>query len=237
MRRVLVGELMDEPGVSAEDLDLSLRYIRWVNRRLGGSRGLLRHLQAWSARWPRDRPVTLLDIATGSADIPIAARTWAVDRGFDLRITALDLHPTTLDLARRHVAKSGVDGITLLQADALRLMDPYGPDSFDYVHAGMFLHHLGQIEVLTVLRIMDRLARAGFVWNDLIRSRLAAAAVNVFLIGQPHIIRHDARASIRAAFTRADALDAARRVGITYARYRTLLGHRFTLAGEKPGAW
>lgn len=237
MRRVLVGELMDEPGVSAEDLDLSLRYIRWVNRRLGGSRGLLRHLQAWSARWPRDRPVTLLDIATGSADIPIAARTWAVRRGFDLQITAVDLHPITLDLARRHLADSGTDGITIVGADALRLMELFTPSSFDYVHAGMFLHHLGQVEVLTVLRIMDRLARAGIVWNDLVRSRLTAAAVNLILIGQPHIIRHDARASIRAGFTQADALDAAQRVEITYARYRTLLGHRFTLAGEKPGAW
>lgn len=237
MRRELVGELMDDPGVSADDLARSLRYIRWVNRRLGGSNGLLRHLREWSARWPRDRAVTLLDVATGSADIPIAARTWAGRHGFDLRITAVDLHPTTLDLARRHVADSGVDGITIVQADALRLMDHYGPGSFDYVHAGMFLHHLGQVEVLTVLRIMHRLARAGIVWNDLVRSRLSLAAVNAVLIGQPHIIRHDARASIRAAFTRADALDAAERVGITYARYRTLLGHRFTLAGEKPGAW
>jgi hypothetical protein len=226
---------MDDPGVDHADLDRSLAYIRGVNRWLGGTRGLLTHLRHWSRRWPRDRPVTLLDIGTGSADIPCAARRWAERSGFDLRITGVDLHAATLDLARRHVA--GVDGIELVQANALRLMDRFTPGSFDYVHAGMFLHHLPFIEVLTALRIMDRIARAGLVWNDLVRSRLSLALLRPMLLGRPHIVRHDALASVHAGFTRAEALDFAHRVGLDYVRYHTVLAYRFTLSGEKPGAW
>jgi hypothetical protein len=62
-------------------------------------------------------------------------------------------------------------------------------------------------------------------------------ALRALLVGQPEIVRHDAVVSVRAGFTRREAMDLARRVGIGYARYSTVLLHRFTLAGEKPGAW
>ncbi|MEC9373740.1 MAG: methyltransferase, partial [Planctomycetota bacterium] len=98
--RRLTPELMDDPGVDRAALAESLEYIRWVNRRMGGHAALLRHLKRWSARWPRDRAVTLLDMATGSADAAVAARRWGLDAGFDLRVTGIDLHETTLELAR-----------------------------------------------------------------------------------------------------------------------------------------
>ena len=235
MERIVTPEFMDDPAIAPDDLARSLTFIRFVNRWLRGAGALIRHLKAWSHQWPRDRPVTLLDVGTGAADIPLRARAWAERAGLDLRITAVDLHEGTLAQARRHVA--GREGIELVRADALQLMDVYRPESFDYVHAGMFLHHLEFIEVLTVLRIMDRLARRGLVWNDLVRSRLSLAVLRVLLIGQPALLRHDAIVSVRAGFTRAEALDFAERAGIGYVRYRDLLSYRFTLAGERAGAW
>lgn len=236
MRRVLVGELMDEPGVPREELDAALRYIRTVNGRYGGSRALIAHLERWSRRWPKDRPITMLDVGTGSADIPLAARTWARGAGFDLRVTAVDLHETTLDLAREHIA--GDPGITLARADALRLDELFAPGQFDYAHAGMFLHHLTDAQVEIVLRGMDRVARAGLVWNDLHRSRLHHAIISLMVAGKPRMVAHDARVSVAAGFTRAECEGFAARLGLAYLEYhRAPLWYRFTLAGEKPGAW
>jgi hypothetical protein len=238
MRRRVTPEMMDSPGVERVQLEAALGYIRWVNRWMGGTRGLIRHLVKWSRRWPRDRAVTLLDVATGSADVPIAARAWACRRGFDLRITAVDLHEKTLEVAKERVRASGQDdGIEVLRADALDLVSLFGPGSFDYVHAGMFLHHLSDLRALTMLRIMDRVARRGLVWNDLVRSRLYRGLLNVILVGQPEMVRHDARVSVEAGFTRREVLDMASRLELKYARYGRVLGYRFTLAGEKPGAW
>jgi hypothetical protein len=241
MRRLRQGpERMDDPKVPRGELATALRFIRFVNRRLGGERALLDHLRTWSRRWPKDRPVTLLDVATGSADLPIAAVRWARRAGFDLRVTGIDLHPTTLDLAREHLAMNSdvAAWIQLRQVDALRLMDDFAPRSFDYVHAGLFLHHLGDVEGLTVLSIMHKLARAGIVWNDLARSRLALAATRLITLPTPSIVRHDAIVSVRAGFSREEVEDMARRLGLGYARYRLDFGaQRFTLAGEKPGAW
>lgn len=240
MRRVLTPEHMDEPGIPRAELDRALGFIRAVNARLGGSAALLAHLKRWSARWPKGRPITLIDIATGSADIPVAAVRWARSRGHDLRVTGVDLHQTTLDLAREHVARHpGVaEAITLVEADALTLTDRFAPAGFDYAHAGMFLHHLSFEKALTVLRIMDRLARRGIVLNDLHRSRLAAIGIDLLTLPAPKMVRHDARVSVRAGFTRAEVLDMARRLELDYCRYQLrFLDQRFTLAGEKPRAW
>jgi hypothetical protein len=246
VERVRTPELMDEPGVARAELAGALEYIRAVNRRLGGTRALLKHLRRWSVGWPRDRAVTLLDVATGSADLPVAAREWAMKAGFDLRVTGVDVHPTTLEIAQEYVAgcargraelvraADGSEAITLMQADALRLMERFKAGSFDYVHAGLFLHHLPEIEILTVLRIMDRLAARGVIWNDLVRSRVGYAAIHVLTWGRPRMVRHDARVSVRAGFTRREALDLTRRSGIDYGWYSwNVLTHRFTVAGER----
>jgi len=230
---------MDDPGAGRDDLARSLAFIRRVNERMGGTGALLRRLRPWSARWPRDRPVTLLDVATGSADIPVAARRWARSAGFDLRITGVDAHPTTLDLARDFVREAGEeDGVQLVRADALALDDAFAPGSFDYAHAGMFLHHLSDDDAVRVLRSMHRIASRGLIWNDLVRSPAALAYIRLATLGKPRMIRHDTYVSVRAGFTKRESLGLARRAGLGYVDHEwRLLTHRFTVAGEKPGAW
>lgn len=241
MKRMLSAELMDDPDVPSDALGASLAYIRHVNRHLGGVDALVGQLKEWSRHWEPSQTITLLDIATGSADLPVEAMRWALSEGFDLRITAVDVHEKTLEFARQHVAQASEgdprigQAIELAQDDARRLMDRYEANSFDYVHAGMFLHHLPEIEVLTVLRIMDRLARRGIVWNDLVRSRVAHVAIRLLTRGQPEIVRHDARVSVEAGFSKAQVRDYARRVDLNYCRYSwSFFNQRFTLAGEKP---
>lgn len=236
MQRVREGEMMDGADVSRESMQEALAFIRGVNRRLGGAAALIGHLRAWSNAWPKGRPITILDLGTGSADIPLAVRRWGEAHGHDLRITATDVHPLTLELAREHVG--GAPGIEVTRLDALAMRESLAARSFDYVHAGMFLHHLSEVEVLTVLAGMDRVAARGIVWNDLVRSRLNLAFITLLTIGRSEIIKHDARASVRAGFTRREVLDFAKRVGLGYCRHRaSLFTGRFTLAGERPGAW
>jgi ubiquinone/menaquinone biosynthesis C-methylase UbiE len=236
MQRELRPELMHDPAIALGDLREAFRWIRLANRRLGGTAAVMNHLRAWSAAWPRGRPVTLLDLGTGCADGPLAAVAWARAAGHELRVTAVDNHPGALALAREAAADE--PWITVEHADALALRDRFTADQFDYVHAGLCLHHFREIGVLTVLAAMDRIARAGVIWNDLLRSRAALLAVHAATALIPNPARHDARASIRAAFTRREVVDLASRAGWSYAAFRaSWLTHRFTMAGEKPRAW
>jgi hypothetical protein len=233
--RTITPELMDDPAADRDELDRSLRFIRAVNRRLGGTAAALGALRRWSAGWVPGALVRLLDVGTGSADIPLAMCRWAERAGFHLRVTAVDAHPATLELARRHVGDcpGAGAGVELVLGDARRLTDLFGPGSFDYAHAGMFLHHLHDVDVLTVLKAMDRLATRGIIWNDLVRGRVEALAVRLLTAGRPRMVRHDALASVRAGFTRREALDLAGRVGLQRVAWRRHLFGRFTLTSEK----
>ncbi len=236
--RVLTPEKMDAPDVDAAALDEALRFLRLANRTGAGVRAAMRPLRQWieegEQRGVLDDPIQVLDLATGSADIPLAMVHWAQQTGRRLHVTAIDNHRTTLDLARRHVAQHPdlAPHITIAEADARSLTDRYDAGSFDFCHAGLFLHHLRDMEALTVLRIMQRLGRHGLIWNDLVRSPLAMGIVRSVAWLTPPIARHDAVVSVQAAFTKKEAMDFARRVDLENIRYRRHLGYRFTLTSR-----
>jgi len=232
----MVPELMDRPDADRAELAASLAFIRMVNRRLGGTAALLRYLRKQAAAWPRDRPVRLLDVGTGSADIPLAVVQWAAAAGHDFRVTAIDLHPTTLELAREFIGDR--PEIDLVQLDALKLMDHFQPGAFDYAHAGMFLHHLPDIEVMTVLRMMQRLATRAVIWNDLLRNLVGRLGIRLLTLkrGTPAMVRHDGIVSVAKGFTRAEARHLAARAGLENITVRTHLLHRFTLVSEMAAA-
>lgn len=241
-QRRLTPEHMDDPNASREDLTVALKFLRMANARLGGTRAALREFQRWAKSWPvggaSAATIRILDIGTGSADIPLAIAQWARAAGYRVHVTAVDRHPLTCELAREHlnaVAGPCAGDIEIVQGDALRLTDRYSPGSFDYAHAGLFLHHLQDIEVVTVLRIMDRLTSRGMIWNDLVRVRFPRLMLWPSLIGAPQIVKHDALVSVQAGFTRAESFDLAARAGWRSPRWRRTLIHRFTLtAGKLP---
>lgn len=224
---------MDDPEAPREELSHAFRYLRHLNRFLGGRQALLSRLRRWSAGWSKGERISLLDVATGSADLPRAACVWARKQGYQLSVTAIDKHATTLDLAREHT--KDFSEISLLRVDALHLDRCFRPGSFDYVHAGLFLHHLSDDDAVNVLRSMAAIARRGVIWNDLVRSRAAYTVIRVLTAGSTNMLRHDARVSVLAGFTREEALELAARAGLTFASYEwNVWTHRFTIAGEKP---
>jgi SAM-dependent methyltransferase len=222
--RRLTPEHMDHPDADPDEQARALRYLRRLNR---GWAGVTPVLAALDRLLPAGAPFRLLDVGTGSADIPLAVVAWARRTGRAARVTGVDSHPVTLELARRHVA--GEPSIELVRADARRLMDRFAPGDFDVAHASLFLHHLEDIEVVTVLRIMDRLADRGVIWNDLVRGPAGRGLVRIGTLAAPRSVKHDARVSVDAGFTRTEALDLAARAGLESPRWRRHLLYRFTV--------
>jgi ubiquinone/menaquinone biosynthesis C-methylase UbiE len=227
------AEWMDDPAADAEQLRKSLRFIRIVNRVFGYTRSTLWHLQQFAKQWERGRPIRILDVATGSADVPLAVLRWAAKHGHNVRIVAVDLHERTVAAARAAAASAHIpeDRLSIVQADALAL--PLPDRSFDYAMTSMFLHHLGEAQVIQVLREMDRVSSRGIIVADLLRRRRAYFWISLFTLLANPMVRHDARVSVAQAFSE-DEVDSLReRAGITYARQWKHFGHRFVLAGEK----
>jgi SAM-dependent methyltransferase len=228
------AEWMDAADADPAELRRSLAFIRRINRLLGYTRSTLHHLDRFSRGWPAGETIRVLDVATGSADIPLAILRWAGRRGLDVRVVGLDLHSETAREAA--VAARAVNGIDpsrlrILRGDALRL--PFADGSFDYALSSMFLHHLDDADAVRVLREMSRVARRGVIVADLLRHRRAYAWISLFTLFAGPMVRHDARASVAQAFNREEVRRLADAAGLGFARYHRHFGHRFVLAGEK----
>lgn len=232
--RAAGAERMDEPGQDPAELGRSLADLRHVNRWLGGYRVVLHHLGRLVARHPRP-VVRVLDIATGSADIPLKIAAWARREGIRMEIVATDLHPTTLEWARRHTA--GDADVRVESADALHL--PYADDEFDVAILSTALHHFdARGDLLRVLGEMHRVARVGGIVNDLRRSRPALLGANLLAatFWRTHpVTRHDGPLSVRRAFTRAELDDLARAAALPNARAYRHEPFRVALVWEREG--
>jgi SAM-dependent methyltransferase len=214
-------EMLDRPAPFA-DLCETLDDIARFNALFGGCLVTSHHVKRLLAALPADRLVTVLDVGTGGGDIPRALVRWARRTGRSIRVLALDRDADTLRAAARRVA--GYPEITLVQGDGLAL--PVRPQSVDVAISALMLHHLPPAEASISLAEMDRVARRGFVVNDLFRSRVAHALVWVGtrLLAKNRMSRHDGPLSVLRAYTPGEVEALARLAGLDDVRVHRYAG-------------
>ena len=124
---------MDRPQAVSDNLKIALDNIEKLNRRFGGYDLIHHFLRRWIAP---GESVSLLDLCTGSGDIPRCIADWSRVQKSIVRIHAIDSQPSTLSIAQ---AKSVLyPEITYEAADVLRFT-PAEP--FDIVVCSLALHH------------------------------------------------------------------------------------------------
>jgi len=228
--RQRTAERMDAEDVDRRDLARSLRFLRRINRLLGYTRTTLKHLARFSRSWKPGERIDVLDVGTGSADIPRAIIRWGLRRGFDIHAVGVDRHPGVV--AEATAGEAELNGrLRIVRADALAL--PLADGSFDYAITQTFLHHLDDEAVVAVLASMGRVARRGVVAADLLRCRRAYLGVKLLSALANPVVRHDGPASVAQAFTPAEVAAMRDRAGLSFAKFYRHMGYRFVLAGEK----
>lgn len=200
--RADAAELLDLPRHDGGELADNLRDIRRLNRWFGGTATVTHALPMLLAAVPADRPVLVLDLATGSADIPQAIARWGSRHAHAFRVIASDVSGEIVSAARRQLA--GDPAITLGRFDARAV--PLPDRSVDIAVCSLALHHFPPDQAIAVLREMDRVSRVGFVLNDLARSRRGylGAWLAAHLTTRNRLTRHDAPLSVRRAYTPAE---------------------------------
>jgi len=232
-QRSVEREYMDDHTPPQDVVDDVYRFLGAINRWLGGTRATLRRFEELSHRWRAGQRVEVLDVATGGGDLARALVRWGRERGFDVRVTALDISASALISARR-LGAGGADesALRFVCADVHRM--PCRDGRFDYVTCALFFHHLTDDDVVRTLQSFDRVATRGIVVNDLIRRWRHYAWSWFFTRPFNEILRNDGPLSVRRAFRPSELADLARRAGLTWLTIRVHFGHRMTLAGERP---
>lgn len=231
MRRLeSARELLDGPLDDRAVVLGNLRDLRRFNRHLGGAAISAAAIRELAGDPPR--AVSLLDVGTGTADIPLELVRRLRRQGRAAGAVAVDARAEILDLARTLDPRlRGGDGVELAVADGRSL--PFADSTFDVVHSSLVLHHLEPPDAVAFLREARRVARRGVIANDVVRARrywwLARALVA--LAFRNRITRHDAPLSVRRAYTRVELRALLASAGLRPIHEATAaLGHRVAIA-------
>lgn len=186
-------EIMDDASIQGARLDGALRELAFINAWLGGDATSRKGVRQCLRRIPNGATLSVLDVgAGGSGLLPAIA----------------SLHPnvtvTSLDLNWRACAHSveAHPSVVVVNGSALAL--PFREQSFDIVHASLFLHHFTEQELRAMLFSLNLIARHGVVINDLRRSVVSYLGIALLtrLFSRSAMIKNDAPLSVRRGFTR-----------------------------------
>jgi 2-polyprenyl-3-methyl-5-hydroxy-6-metoxy-1,4-benzoquinol methylase len=201
--RNLQPEWMDDPAIDPIEHSRALAGLARLNRFSGVAGRTFRCIQRLTSQrlLPASHPrrLRILDVASGSGDVPIAWVRMAKRFGIEFEITMLDISPMAISQQQRLAREHDVH-VTSIQMNCLTESLPTG---FDVVTNSLFMHHLEVEDASQLLRNMRAASDHAIVVCDLDRSRWNIAAVTIAgqLLTRSKTVHHDGPQSVRGAFT------------------------------------
>lgn len=228
--RQMTPERMDDPALDPREHARALVGLARINR-WTGSAGMLWPTLREEAR-SLGRPLRLLDVATGSGDIPVSLAKRALRTGIKLDVSGCDVSETAIVAATRRATKANVKA-TFFRHDVL--IDPL-PTGYDIITASLFLHHLTEDDVIRVLKTMADAAGRMVVISDLSRSSLnwGFVWIGCRVLSRSPVVHFDGPVSVKAAFTPKEASELATRAGLIGATVTPRFPCRWLLTWKKP---
>jgi 2-polyprenyl-3-methyl-5-hydroxy-6-metoxy-1,4-benzoquinol methylase len=229
-QRVLEPEVMDDPSLDARRHFHALRGLSRINRLSASSRIVFQPLAAL-ARELGVRHLRVLDVATGSGDIPLALWRRGRRRGLELEILGLDISPRAVEFGTARAESSGAN----VRFQRLDVFQQSLPEGYDAVMCSLFLHHLDRSRAVRLLQKMAHAATHVVMVNDLERCPIGLVAAETVcrLTTTSSVVHVDGPRSVRAAFTLEEAADIAREAGLTDARIQRRWPFRYLLTWRK----
>jgi len=200
-----VLEMMDRPQPVSVELERDLQRIRQLNRWFGSYRLVSKFIRHWIKSATADSSggepgarTRIVDLATGSGDIPRLIVDYAREIGAHVKIDALDRQPGTLEIARK--LSTDYNEISYCEANILE-WNPSEP--YDVVLCTLALHHFSDEDAVRLLGRCRELSRKFVLVSDLRRGFLLKTGVYLLtaLIFREQMTRYDARLSAARAFS------------------------------------
>lgn len=198
-RRIVTGELMDDPDIPAAEHVQALAGLQRINRVSDVADQIAPPILEFCFRTKRDR-ISLMDIACGGGDVPIAVARKLQQSSIAVSLIFFDRSSTALTHAASSASAAKIPFQTI-PGDALCL--PQLPAA-DIITNSLFLHHLhDSAKVVHFLSSLRSLARGMVIISDLIRSPVGVvgAWMGCRILSRSRIVHHDGPASVRAAWT------------------------------------
>lgn len=208
-------ELMDRPQPISPELERDLENLRELNRWFGSYALISLFLSRWIKPGSRLR---IVDLATGSADIPRLIAEYGRKIGAELKIDALDRQSSTLEIAKQ--LSGNYPEIALVGANILEWQST---EPYDLVFCTLALHHFSEDDAVRVLKRCRELSRKFVLVSDLRRGWFGRVGVHFLTatIFREPMTKYDGRLSIARAFSFAEMNQLARRADWTNFGHKT----------------
>ena len=197
---------MDRPQPVSAELESDLQNLRQLNRYFGSYRLIEHFLRRWLKPGTEMR---IVDLATGSGDIPRLIVDHARKIDAAVTIDALDQQAATIEIARG--LSRDYPEIEFIAGDVLT----FAREPYDVVLCSLALHHFTENDAVTLLRRCRALSKKYVLVSDLRRGWLASAGVRLLtmLFFREEMTQVDARLSAERAFSFAELRSLAERAG------------------------
>jgi SAM-dependent methyltransferase len=191
-------EILDDPNLPVSDQEQALAGLCRLNRFSGISGMMYRRIRRYVGGG--EGTLRVLDIASGSGDIPLQCAAQARRDGLTFHTTMIDINEVAASRQRQLAESLRLPSESIVQ-DCLREPLPCG---FDVITCSLFMHHLDDREAARLMQSMEAAKPRAILISDLMRSRFNLAVVGLAsrLLSRSAVVHHDATASVRAAFTR-----------------------------------
>lgn len=221
--RDLQPEIMDGSGLDEHAHRDALAGLARLNAISFTARAIWRPIRALAVE--SGEPIRVLDIATGSGDVPLSIAKKARAEKIELHVAGCDVSPFAVqrasDRARKEHAKA-----EFFVSD---ILNERMPRCFDVLTCSLFFHHLTTEQAIHLLLRMAAAAKRMVIVSDLRRGVggyvLASAACR--LVTRSPVVHRDGPQSVRNAFTIEEFRKLAEAAGIGAFRLAKQFPQRF----------
>ncbi len=216
LKKSFKKELMDDFSLGDGRIDAALKELKIINKFLGGnsvSKKGIEHLINESGS-----EYKILDVGGGGSDILFSLKS----KYKSLKIFSIDLNKYSC-----HYQKVEQHNYKIICADAFNL--PVYENSFDIVHASLFLHHFKDEEISRLLSGFLTTSTRGVIINDLSRNILAFLGIKILsmIFSKSEFVKNDGPLSVRRAFTKKEFVRILSQTGIDNFIFKRMWAFRF----------
>lgn len=218
---------MDDPVISDSIHDHALKGLARLNRAAGIERTVFKALKPYMST----EPLRILDVAAGSGDLITALARRTARLKIDAHFTGCDISEFACESIRVRASEFPESVSSRIDSTRCNVLHAELPQGYDIVMCHLFLHHLDEQDIVSLLRSMRESARKAVIITDLRRTRRGffLAFLASRLLTRSAVVHTDALLSVRGALTMSELRELAISAGFDEPCIRTAWPQRILL--------
>ncbi|SHL30880.1 methyltransferase domain-containing protein [Flavobacterium chilense] len=205
-------EIMDDFSLQGEELQAALDQIAQINQLLGGNQLTLHGIKKILKKYPKDQTITIADIGCGNGDMLRMLAKFGQKNNLDFKLIGIDANDFTINYAK--TLSTQYSNIEYKCIDIFS--ETFKNISYDIVLCTLTLHHFSNDEILNIITIFNKNAKAGIIVNDLHRSKLAYRLFELICVifNLKKMSREDGLVSILRGFKKDELEDFSKKLNL-----------------------